>query len=511
MRKPSPLLFTLFGVLLLADTATLYNEPFRPQYHFSPPKNWMNDPNGLVYYKGEYHLFYQYNPFGDIWGHMSWGHAVSRDLLHWEHLPVALQEENGVMIFSGSAVVDWQNSSGLCRNPDPRDKSCLVAIYTGRTETSQTQHIAFSDDRGRTWTKYSGNPVIDLNMRDFRDPKVIWHEESRKWVMVTVLAREKTVRIFGSSNLREWRTVSDFGPEGAIAGVWECPDLFPLPVQGIPGAKRWVLVVSINPGGPAGGSGGQYFVGHFDGTKFVNENPPERVLWIDYGKDFYAVQSFSDVPTADGRRIWIGWLTNWQYARQEPTMPWRTAQSIPRRVQLKKLPAGIRLVQEPVAELRRVREGEFRLNDRTIAETNRLLESRRGAAWEMIVDLALNSSSQAGLKIRKGPSEETTIVARQNPPELFVDRTRSGNTTFHGKFTGTHTGPLRASKTVRLHVFVDWSSLEVFANDGETVLSERIFPSPQSDRIELFAEKGDASVKSLRMWKLKSVWKGQAR
>ena len=506
MRFLSLMLSALAGVALLSSADKRYTEPFRPQYHFSPEKNWMNDPNGLVYYKGEYHLFYQYNPFGDIWGHMSWGHAVSRDLVHWEHLPIALQEENGVMIVSGSAVVDWQNSSSLCRNPDPRDKSCLIAIYTGRTEALQSQHIAFSNDRGRTWTKYSGNPVIDLKMRDFRDPKVIWHDESKKWIMVTVLAREKKVRFFGSGNLRDWTALSDFGPAGATGGVWECPDIFPLPVDGRPGEKRWVLVVSLNPGGPAGGSGGQYFVGQFDGTKFVNENSPDQVLWIDHGKDFYAVQSFADIPPADRRTIWIGWLTNWQYARQEPTSPWRTAQSVPRRVRLKKFPEGNRLVQEPIVELQRLRERELRLTNKNVSGANKVLAGRPAEAWEMIVDLELTAASQAGLKVRKGPSEETIVGVRRNPPELFIDRTRSGNTKFHERFPGVHTAPLRSGNRVKLHVFVDWSSVEVFANDGETVLSDRIFPSAGSDGVEVFTGGGDARVMSLQMWKLKNIW-----
>lgn len=506
MKKSILLVSALFGTMLSAYGANAYTETFRPQFHFSPSKNWMNDPNGLVFYKGEYHLFYQYNPFGDLWGHMSWGHAVSRDLVHWEHLPLALAEENGVMIFSGSAVVDRENSSGLCRNSDPRDKSCLIAIYTGRTETSQTQHIAFSNDRGRTWTKYSGNPVIDLKMKDFRDPKVIWHEGSKKWIMVTVLAREKKVRFFGSLNLREWTALSDFGPAGETSGVWECPDLFPLDVQGSSGEKRWVLVVSINPGGPAGGSGGQYFVGQFDGTKFINENPPDRTLWIDYGKDFYAVQSYSDIPASDGRRIWIGWLTNWQYARQEPTNPWRTAQSIPRTVQLKKFPEGLRLTQEPVAELHRLREKEFRFERKSISEANKLLSSRPSAAFEVIAEIALNGASQAGLKVRKGTTEETVIGVRQNPAELFVDRTKSGNVSFHEKFNGLHKAPLPSANTVKLHVFVDWSSVEVFANEGETVISERIFPSAESKGIELFADGGDARIQSLQVCSLKSIW-----
>jgi len=437
---------------------------------------------------------------------MSWGHAVSRDLVHWQHLPVALQEENGVMIFSGSAVVDRLNSSGLCRNSDPSDKSCLIAIYTSRTETLQTQSIAFSNDRGRTWTKYGGNPVIDLKMRDFRDPKVIWHEPSKRWVMVTVLAREKKVRFFGSTNLREWTALSDFGPAGSTNGVWECPDLFEMPVEGVPGEKRWVLVVNINPGAPAGGSGGQYFIGQFDGTRFVDENSGGPPLWIDYGPDFYAVQSYSDIPAADGRRIWIGWLSNWLYARREPTSPWRTAQSIPRRVRLRKFPEGIRLTQEPVAELQSLRRGSFRLKDRNISDATRALVSRRGTAWEMIVDLILGSAPLAGLKVRKGASEETIIGVKQDAAEVYVDRSRSGNVGFHDKFPARHAAPLRRSKTVRLHIFGDSSSLEVFANGGDAVLSERIFPSAESYRIEFFAEGGNPVVRSLQFWDLRSIW-----
>ena len=411
------------------------------------------------------------------------------------------------MVFSGSAVVDRQNSSGLCENPDASDRSCLIAIYTGHTGTVQTQNIAFSNDRGRTWTKYAGNPVIDLKMRDFRDPKVIWRPDTRQWVMVTALAREKKVRFFGSPNLREWRALSDFGPAGAAAGVWECPDLFPLPVEGRPGEERWVLAVSINPGGPAGGSGSQYFVGRFDGTRFLNENPPGQILWIDYGPDFYAVQSFSDVPPEDGRRLLIGWLSNWLYAGREPTAPWRTAQSIPLQVRLKRFPEGIRLVQEPAAELRRLRSEPLTLSARGLPETNRALASRKGTAWEMIVDLDLGSAAQAGLKIRSGASEETVVGVRRDPAEFFVDRTRSGNVGFHEKFPARHTAPSRrAAGSVRLHVFVDWSSVEVFAGHGEVVISERIFPSARSDGVQLYAEGGDAAVSSLGILRLRSIW-----
>src|SRR5215207_2428265 len=290
----------------------------RPQYHFTPPQNFMNDPNGLVFYDGEYHLFYQYNPFGDVWGHMSWGHAVSRDLIHWEHLPVALHEEDGVMIFSGSAVVDWQNTSGFGNANFPP----LIAIYTGHSEVEQNQNLAYSNDRGRTWTKYSGNPVIAIGSRDFRDPKVFWHEPTHCWVMVTALADQQKVRFDSSPDLIHWTHLSNFGPEGRVDNEWECPDIFLMNVEGQPGFQKWVLKVDVNHS-----ILGQYFVGHFDGLCFINDASSDQVLRVDYGKDFYAAQSWSN--TSVGRRIWIGWMNNWDYAKVIPTAPWRGLFSIP--------------------------------------------------------------------------------------------------------------------------------------------------------------------------------------
>ena len=246
-----------------------YKETYRPQFHFTPQTNWMNDPNGLVYFDGEYHLFYQYNPFGDTWGHIDWGHAVGRDLVHWQNLPVALPEESGVMIFSGSAVVDEKNTSGFGQNGKPP----IVAIYTGYhpADGRQDQRIAYSTDRGRTWTKYSGNPVIDINSTEFRDPKVFWYERNKRWIMVLVLAAERKVRFYASPDLKRWTHLSDFGPAGATGGAWECPDLFELPLDGKPGRTKWGLIVNLNPGGFAGGSGAQYFIGSFDGTHFSAE------------------------------------------------------------------------------------------------------------------------------------------------------------------------------------------------------------------------------------------------
>jgi len=502
------------GTSLFAQSTNsdaLYDETYRPQYHFTPAKNWMNDPNGPVYYKGEYHLFYQYNPFGNDWGHMSWGHAVSRDLAHWQHLPVAIPEENGIMIFSGSTVVDWHNSSGFCNEANAAEPSCLVAIYTGHTEKLQTQNLAYSNDRGRTWTKYSGNPVLDLHMKDFRDPKVFWHGPSHKWVMVAVLPTEHKVRFFGSADLKHWNALSDFGPAGGTGGVWECPDLFPLPVEGEAGQTRWVLSINLNPGGLAGGSADQYFVGQFDGTTFVNANPAEQTLWADYGKDFYASTSFSEIPAADGRRIWLGWLLNWEYAGKVPTFPWRGVQSIPRALSLKRLPEGIRLVQSPLNELAGLRQSQVSLGPQEIATANSALVAKkvRGDVLEIIAEIDASNSTEAGIRVRKGTDEATIIGVDWGKQEIFVDRTRSGNTSFDEKFSGRHAGPLlpAGGKHVKLHIFVDRSSVEVFVNDGATVISEAIFPSRESQGIELYSKNGEARVVKLEIWSLHSAWR----
>ncbi|HUI40854.1 MAG TPA: glycoside hydrolase family 32 protein [Terriglobia bacterium] len=495
-----------------------YQEPFRPQFHFSPAKNWTNDPNGLVFYKGEYHLFYQFNPFGDEWGHMSWGHAVSRDLVHWQHLPVAIPEAHGTMIFSGSAVVDWHNSSGFCHNAEAQDHSCLVAIYTGyraaagSTPQNQSQYLAYSNDRGRTWTPYARNPIIDLHLADFRDPKVFWHAPSRKWVMATVLAPQHKVRFFGSTDLKHWSALSDFGPAGAVGGVWECPDLFPLAVDGDPRDVRWVLSVNLNPGGVAGGSGDQYFIGRFDGTTFSNDNPAAETLWADYGADFYASTSFSDIPPQDGRRIWMGWLDNWEYAARLPTRPWRGQQSIPRALGLKRFPDGIRLVQEPVREMQTLRSPLLSTAGLTVDAANRRVASQsvRGDTLEIEAEFAPGAASEFGLKLRKGASEETIVGIDSAKSLLFVDRTRSGNSSFDPKFPSRHTAPLHlaAGRPVRIHVFVDRSSLEVFGGAGESVISDLIFPSPESQGLELYSKGGEARIVKLTVWRLGGMWTG---
>jgi fructan beta-fructosidase len=507
-----PLLITVLTFVSTVTVAdrSLYNESFRPQFHFTPLKNWMNDPNGLVYYKGKYHLFFQYNPFGNEWGHMSWGHAVSLDLVHWKQLPVAIPEQNGVMIFSGSAVTDWQNTSSFCKSPTNSDGSCLIAIYTGYNGKIQDQNIAYSNDRGRAWTKYSHNPVINLNLSDFRDPKVFWYRAGHKWVMVTALSTEHKVQLFGSTDLRHWTPLSTFGPAGIAAGAWECPDLFELPVENQPGQSRWVLSINVNPGGVAGGSGDQYFVGWFDGWKFVSENPRAEVLWADYGKDFYASTTFSDIPPSDGRRIWMGWLDNWEYAGHLPTAPWHGQQSIPRILKLRRFAQGIRLVQEPIAELSRLRQQHIAIADQSIPASNRTLQSQKvaGDALEIEAIIDGGQAESFGLEVRKGASEATQIGVDRLRSELFVDRTHSGDTSFAPSFRGRQSAPLNLlhRTAVELHIFVDRCSVEVFANHGERVISDLIFPALTSQGLELYSHGGDAKIVKLDIWKLRSAW-----
>lgn len=467
-------------LLAAASFAAWCADPFRPAYHFTPAKNWMNDPNGTVYYRGEYHLFYQHDPFGNTWGHMSWGHAVSSDLLHWKHLPVALAEEDGIMIFSGSVVVDHNNSSGFCSQG-----SCLVAIYTGHRKGNQNQSLAYSNDRGRTWTKYARNPVLDLGMADFRDPKVFWHAARSRWVMAVALPKEHKVRLYASQDLKAWTALSDFGPSGATAGLWECPDLFELPVANT-NEKRWVLVVSVNPGGPAGGSAVQCFVGSFDGTRFTAEHTEPR--WADYGKDFYAATSFSDMP--DQRRVWIGWFSNWQYARQEPTETWRTMQTVPREVSLRSTPQGLRLTQQPVRELLSLRRPVLELKASSLAAVNARLRSFREASYEVEIDL----EQDGGLVLRQGETEETRAGVDADGAAL-VDRSRSGQVAFHPQFAGRHAVSPGAR---RMRVLVDHSSVEVFFGDGEAVISDRIFPSAGSLRLAVFG----SGVRSFKVWRL---------
>ncbi len=484
------------------EDSLYYAESHRPQFHFSPPNNWMNDPNGLVYYEGEYHLFYQYNPQGNTWGHMSWGHAVSTDLVHWENLPVALEEYrdpstgDSTMVFSGTVVVDNNNTSGLCDGKD-----CLVAIYTshvykGTEGIVQHQSLAYSNDQGRTWDRYEKNPILDIKRKDFRDPKVFWHAPQQHWVMALVIPDQYKVRLYSSKNLIDWSQMSEFGRMGDTTRIWECPDLYELPIENEPGKTKWVLSLSgSHPQGPAF-VGMQYFVGEFDGTKFTPDDPQQPNLYVDYGKDFYAGIVFNDLPKEDRRTIMIGWVNNWTYGNQIPTSPWRGAMSIPRVLSLRRTAAGIRLLQQPLEAVNKVLDNE--LID---------LYQDLGMALELKVTIHVRQSPQAGISLLKSDNEETLIGYDATTQELFLDRTHSGDISFHKDFPSIERVKVYpVDGEITLQIFVDHSIVEIFVNGGEQVLTEQIFSRPGKHAFSTWTTAGGASI-TARAWKMRSAWK----
>ena len=498
-----------------------YQEPHRPQLHFSPKEKWMNDPNGMFFYEGEYHLFYQHYPDSTVWGPMHWGHAVSTDLVHWQHLPIALYPDSLGFIFSGSAVVDWKNTSGFGENGQPP----LIAIFThhnmegeraGRSDF-QYQSIAYSNDRGRTWTKYKGNPVVPNteNIRDFRDPKVIWDDATSQWVMV--FAAKDRVKLWGSKDLKRWEHLSDFGTNyGVHTGVWECPDLFPMTVDGT-GEKKWVLLVSINPGGPNGGSGTQYFVGNFDGKNFTLDPTytasvsAEKTVWLDHGRDNYAGVTWSDVPKEDGRRLFIGWMSNWEYATIVPTEVWRSATTLPRSLMLKKTSEGYRVFSQPVKELEALRSTSKKIESTEITSsldpTQQLGFSP--SQMEMVLDFETeDAAANFGVELSNSKGERYRIGYDAAAHQFYSDRTQSGDLAFSEKFGAkVHTAPrISQNKNIRLHLFFDVASVELFADGGATVMTDIFFPGENFTSVKIYAEKGKVKLVNGEVWRLNGIW-----
>lgn len=490
-----------------SGTAQSGTPQYRPEYHFTPARNWMNDPNGLIYFGGRYHLFFQHNPYGDQWGHMSWGHAVSRDLVHWQELPVAIPETRAWMIFSGSIVADTMDSSGL----GSRRAAPLVAIYTAHGQDSrhlESQAIASSVDGGATWTQYPGNPVLDLRSQAFRDPKVFWHEQTRQWVMVAALSELHQVTFYGSPNLKDWQHLGDFGPAGATDGAWECPDLFVLPVEDSPGESRWVLKVDVNGSRRLQGSGAQYLVGRFDGHTFLpddSQGPQEA----DFGRDFYASSSWSNAPKEPRRRVWIAWMSDPRYAGRTPTAPWRGAMSVPRELSLRRSGNVLLVAQTPVRELRALRanarplpRAALRADDTT--DLGPLQPASEVEAW-----LELGTAGEAGLAIRLGPSgqtehpEQILIGYDAHTRELFADRTQAGLDVDPAFATRQHTPlPLNAGSALHLDILLDRSSIEVFAEHGLKVLTLLAFPSRPGARLYAYASGGEAVLAQGTSWDL---------
>ena len=470
-------------------------EPMRPTFHFTPARNWMNDPNGLVWHDGEYHLFFQYNPLGTDWGNMSWGHAVSRDLVTWEELPVALEHTPTEAVYSGSIVVDRADTSGLGSGDTP----AMVAVYTSHDLLTghQGQAVAWSTDHGRTWTRHQKNPVLDIGSTDFRDPKVFWYAEGGYWVMVVALATEHVVRLYRSADLLTWSHLSDYGPAGAVDGAWECPDLFPLAVDGDPARTKWLLVVSVQDGAPAGGSGTQYFVGDFDGTTFTaDQSPGAAASWVDHGADYYAAVSFSDAP--HDRRVLVAWMSNWDYAREVPARAHRGAMTMPRTYELRTRCDRPVLVQRPAGD--GLPGPVHRATPRDLpAGVHPLPERWRAVSAVLTAEVDPGTAARCGLMVRVGDGERTVVGYDVASRSLYVDRTTSGDTGFHPGFAAVHRAPLDLDEgaPLLLEVHLDTTSLEVYADGGRVVLTDQVFPSPGSDGIALFAEGGTAHLASL--------------
>jgi fructan beta-fructosidase len=465
----------------------------------------MNDPNGLIFLDGEYHLFYQHNPTQPVWGAIHWGHAVSEDLVRWTDLPTALAPDPLLgMPFSGSAVVDRERVSGLCGTTTA---DCIIAVFTHHGQ-AQTQSIAVSDDRARTFRLYPSNPVLpNPGLIDFRDPKVFFHQSTRRWIMV--LAAGNGIMLYGSANLTSWSYLSTLGPNQLLGDdVLECPDLFELPVANEPGMSRWILKIDHNPGGRYGGSGSRYLVGDFDGQRFVPLTASAQ--WVDFGADFYAAQSFSNVPGPDSRRIWLAWMNNWAYAGLLPTGSWRGAMTVPREVGLIRTEAGgYLLTQRPVAELRSLREGlpKVDLADRMIAPANNLLDELVGDALEIDSTFEPGTASEVGLIVRQGEGEEMKVGYDIVQGVLFVDRSHSGSSLMRQSLPARHTAPLARDRAgvIRLTVLLDRSSVEVFSGDGRAVITDLVLASPASLGSQLYAEGGTARLRSLKAWTLRNL------
>ncbi len=663
------------------DPMDYYTEKHRPQFHFTPAEKWMNDPNGMVYYEGEYHLFFQYYPEDIVWGPMHWGHSVSKDLVHWEHLPIALYPDSLGYIFSGSAVIDWKNTSQLGTNGNPP----MIAIFTHHDPVGekagkidfQYQSLAYSNDKGRTWTKYKGNPIVpNPGIRDFRDPKVIWEEDSNQWVMV--FAAWDHVKFYGSANLIDWNHLSDFGKEwGTHAGVWECPDLFPMTVEGT-GEKKWVLLQSLNPGAINGGSGTQYFVGDFDGKNFTldtafakvfgkidayvpngivfedfekeynnwvaegeafgkqpaggvlsdqnlvkgydgkglvnsyfngdkttgkltskeftiekdfinfligggndqsrtvmklmvdgkavrsaaGSNKEEldwkgwevadfkgkkahleiidthpggwghimvdqimfadelatpasaKAVWLDYGRDNYAGVTWSDVPQKNGRRLFMGWMSNWSYAQNVPTKEWRSAMTLPRELVLENTEQGLRVFSKPVNELKRLRETQanFVFSENEIIEEKELssLLGKTGL-WEIELEFEIPKTMvdvECGIEIYNDQGEKVTIGFQAKSNQFFIDRKKSRNEfDFSNVFASKDFAPrFEKGNKVKMHLFIDVASVEFFGDDGRTAMTSNFFPTKEFTKVKWYSN-GKVNLSQGNIYELRSTWR----
>ena len=488
----------------ISDTIEYSEEElYRPNFHFTPKKGWMNDPNGMFYYNGYYHLYFQHYPDDNVWGPMHWGHAISTDMVTWREQPIAIYPDEKGYIFSGGAVVDVNNTSGFGKDGEQP----IIAMFTyhdmagekAGEKNIQSQAIAYSLDEGQTFTKYSENPVIkNPGIRDFRDPKIVWDSIHEKWVMV--LAAGQKIMFYSSSNLKDWKSESNFGDGiGAHGGVWECPDFFPMLVEGTDEVK-WVLLVSINPGGPNGGNATQYFVGDFDGKQFKIDPSFEKYLnssehksiWIDYGRDNYAGVTWANIPDTDGRKLFMGWMSNWDYATVVPTETWRSAMTIARTIELQKIDDSYRLLFQPVKELNSYRSTKYKKQSIAVKGETKLIDSKSIDLSSTEINFKISDLKNGGFTFKLTNKQGDTLAFGYNNSDknFFVDRRKSGKIDFSEKFANRVSIAKRTSLDADLSgtIILDKTSIELFYDNGETVMTELFFPNAPFEKLSIEPE-----------------------
>lgn len=478
-------------VMLVISTtnvsAQVTNDSYRPLYHYTPPKNWVNDPNGMIYLDGEYHLFYQYNPFGSKWGHISWGHAVSKDLKSWETLPVALAEfdnadSSQTMIFSGCTIIDSMNTSGFF---EKGFKKGMVAMFTSHIDKNgkglaQHQSLAYSSDKGRTWKHYKKNPVLDIGLKDFRDPNVFWYAPQKKWILVVVKALEYTAQFYESANLKDWKLLSEFGKQGDTSKIWECPSLTQVPIEGTKESK-WLLMISSGHR-QKDYVGMQYFVGDFDGTKFIAQKQDEA-LYVDEGKDFYAAIPFNNLPKIQANPIIMGWMNNWEYANDIPTGTWRGGFSIPRKLSLCNENGTYKLRQTPIVSDDVPTEeislkGNESINSKIVSLSNN--------SYRLRLTINLLNAKGFALSLLKNEGEKSVLSYDVATETLAFDRTQSGKVDFHKRFSSIEKLMIKPQNNLlKLDILVDKSVVEIYVNDGKKILTDLVFPTKDKGKVEI--------------------------
>ena len=518
------------NLMRLSDTFDTTNtDYYRPSYHFTPLYGWMNDPNGMVYKDGEYHLYFQYNPYGSKWGNMHWGHAVSRDLIHWEHLDPAIARDPVGHIFSGSSVVDKKNTAGF-------GKDAIIAIYTNNSVNhDEVQCIAYSNDNGRTFTKYEGNPVLTPfdGLKDFRDPKVFWYEKDKCWFMI--VSADKETRFYKSKNLKKWDYVSAFGKGlGQQPCQYECPDFFQLPVNGDEKNKKWVMTMNINPGCWFGGSATEYFVGDFDGKNFTCPDANE-VKWLDWGKDHYATVTFSNTGS---RVLAITWMSNWQYANLTPFKQNRGANGLPRELKLYEKNGKYYISEDVAPEALALRKSTKELGSQTVEGEKAFAGATSGmeGAFEIEADVTADANGIAGIELYNNKRERTLIYIDMKEGKVVMDRTESGLTDF-GKQSVPHDielawdkqraaegkqpariensinykndfalatwAPLslcqEGKKAFHLDIFADKSSIELFVDGGRIAMTNLVFPVAPYENVKLYSQGGKAEFQNMKI------------